>query len=73
MSKIIYLRTLLILSLLIILISCSYDIKEIELNQIMRGSLTDGESDYFKITLPAEVDKNGTIVFELEPSHIQID
>ena len=68
MSKIIHLRNLLILSLLIIFISCSYDIKEIELNQIMRGSLTDGESDYFKITLPEEVDKNETLVFELEPS-----
>ena len=69
MSKIIiHIRTLLILSLLIIFISCSYDIKEIELNQIMRGSLTDGEYDFFKITLPAEVDKNGTLVFVLEPS-----
>ena len=68
MSKSIHLRALLILSLNIILISCSYDIKEIELNQIMRGSLTDGESDYFKITLPEDVDKNGTLVFELEPS-----
>ena len=68
MQKINNIRTLLILSLLIIFISCSYDIKEIELNQIMRGSLTDGESDYFKITLPEDVDKNGTLVFELEPS-----
>ena len=67
MSKIIK-NFLLIFSLLLTLISCTYDIKDINLNEEKRGSLTNDESDYFKITLPAEINKNGTIVFELEPN-----
>ena len=70
MSKIIHIKSLFIFSFLIILTFCSYDIKEINLNEEKRGSLTNDEYDYYKITLPAEVDKNGTVVFELEPNKV---
>ena len=73
MSKNIHIKPFLVFSYLTIFISCSYDLKDINLNEEKRGSLTNGEFDYFKITLPADVNKNGAIVFELEPSHIQID
>lgn len=61
---------LLIFSFFIIFISCFYDLKDINLNEEKRWALTNDESDYFKITLPAEVDKNGTVVFELEPNKV---
>jgi len=70
MLKIINIKPLFIFSLLIILTSCSYYIKEINLNEEKRGVLTNDEYDYYKITLPAEVDKNGTVVFELEPNKV---
>ena len=68
MSKNIHIKPFLVFSYLIIFISCSYDLKDINLNEEKRGSLTNGEFDYFKITLPADVNKNGAIVFELEPN-----
>ena len=38
-----------------------------QLEEIKRGSLTNNEYDYYKLTLPEEVDKEGQIVIELEP------
>ena len=67
MAKIIHSSILLILLSLLNIISCSYEIREINLGEIKSGSLTDGEYDYYKLTLPAEIDKDGSVVFELEP------
>jgi len=50
------------------LICCTYDIKELELNEVKCGTLSKGEFDFYKITFPNEVDKSGQIVFELEPN-----
>jgi hypothetical protein len=42
---------------LLSLIYCSYDIKELALNEVKSGTLQKGEFDFYKITLPNEVDK----------------
>ncbi len=67
MIKIMHLNILFILFFLVNVISCTYELREINLNETKRGSLKNNEYDYYKITLPAEIDKDGQIVFELEP------
>ncbi len=67
MIKIMHLNILFILLFLVNVISCTYELREINLNETKRGSLKNNEYDYYKITLPAEIDKDGQIVFELEP------
>ena len=67
MAKILQSSFFMILLSLINIISCSYEIREMILDDVKRGSLTDNEYDYFKLTLPAEIDKDGQIVIELEP------
>ena len=52
------------------LIYCTYDIKELNLNEVKYGTLTKGEYDFYKITLPNNVDKSGQVVFELEPNTV---
>ena len=53
---------------LLSLICCTYDIKELALNEVKCGTLKKDEFDYYKITLPNEVDKSGQLIFELEPN-----
>jgi len=65
MSKIRFLTLLLNIFIFII---CTNDIKEIKLNEEKRGSLKNDEYDFYKITLPSEINKNGQLVFELEPN-----
>ena len=67
MAKILQASFFMILLSLINIISCSYEIRDMILGDIRRGSLTDNEYDYFKLTLPAEIDKDGQIIIELEP------
>ena len=67
MSKIIGINYLCLFLINFIFISCFNDIMEIKVNDTKRGVLKDDEYDFYKLTLPENVDKNGQIVFELEP------
>ena len=51
-----------------IFISCSIDIIEISINQAKTGSLKSNEYDYYKLTLPGDINKTNQVVIELEPN-----
>ena len=68
MSKIINIKYLFLFISIFIFISCSDDIIEIKLNDEKKGSLKNDEYDFYKLTLPEEIDKNGQVVFEVEPN-----
>ena len=65
MSKIINIKTILIFLNILIFILSTDDIKEIKLNEEKLGSLKNDEYDFYKITLPGEINKNGQLIFEL--------
>jgi hypothetical protein len=67
MSKIVGINYLFLFLINFIFISGFNDIMEIKVNDTKRGVLKDDEYDFYKLTLPENVDKNGQIVFELEP------
>ena len=68
MSKKISIKNICFILYVIIFISCTEDIKEINLNQIKKGSLKNDEYDFYKIVLPNEIDKDGQLVFQLDPN-----
>ena len=70
MTKLFKNKSFLFFLFLISLISCTFDIKELELKEVKYGSLKNNEYDFYKITLPNNVEKNGQIVFELEPNTV---
>jgi len=70
MAKIFIAKSFYLFISILSLIYCTYDIKELNLNEVKYGTLTKGEFDYYKITLPDNVDKSGQIVFELEPNTV---
>jgi hypothetical protein len=66
MATIINNKALIIFFYLLNFILCSYEIKELVLNQIKYGALKNDESDFYKITLPVDVDRGGQVIFEVE-------
>ena len=59
-------KTFILILFFFTLISCTYDIKQLELNEVKYGALKNDEYDYYKITLPNTVEKGGQIIFEVE-------
>ena len=70
MATIIHNKALLILFYLLNFILCSYEIKELALNQIKYGALKDDESDFYKITLPVDVERGNQVIFEVESNPV---
>jgi hypothetical protein len=70
MVKLIHSKALIILFSLLNCILCSYDIKELSLNQIKYGALKNDEYDFYKITLPTDVDRGSQVIFEVESNPV---
>ena len=68
MSKIISLKKIFLFLTLLIYAICGNEIINISLDEVKRGSLKDDEYDFYKLTLPDQVDNNSQIIFELEPN-----
>ena len=54
--------------LLFILVSCDKEIIELKLEKTKYGSLQKNEYDYYKLTLPKEIEKYNNLIIELEPN-----
>ena len=70
MKKVLNIKIFFFFLPLFILIVNSKEIIEINLNQIKRGSLKKDEYDFYKITLPENINKNSQLIFELEPNTV---
>ena len=70
MATIIHSKALIMLFSLLNFILCSYDIKELSLNQIKYGALKNDESDFYKITLPVDVERGNQVIFEVESNPV---
>ena len=70
MAKIIQSKALILLVSFLNIILCTYDIKELTLGQIKYGALKNDESDYYKITLPTDVERGGQIIFTVESNPV---
>ena len=68
MSKMFNLKNLLILINLLFFIFCGNNIIDIKLNELKKGTLKNNEYEYYRLTLPEDINKNSQIVFELEPN-----
>ena len=68
MPKMATLRNFFLFMILFLYIFCGNEIIEIKLEDLKRGSLRDNEYDFYKLILPAEVDKSGQLIVELEPN-----
>ena len=68
MPKMATLRNFFLFMILFLYIFCGNAIIEIQLEDLKRGSLRDNEYDFYKLILPAEVDKSGQLIVELEPN-----
>ena len=66
MAKIIHSNTLIILFSLINILLCTDEIKELSLNQIRYGALKNDESDFYKITLPNDIELGCQVIFNVE-------
>ena len=62
------LKNLLILINLLFFIFCGNNIIDIKLNEVKKGTLKNNEYEYYKLSLPEDINKNSQIVFELEPN-----
>jgi len=54
--------------LLFILASCNKEIIDLKLEKTKYGSLQKNEYDYYKLTLPKEIEKYNNLIIELEPN-----
>ena len=60
-----YLRYFFILLSLLLFISCA-ELSQIKINEIRKNSLAADEYDFYKLTLPPEIDRNSQLIFELD-------
>ena len=68
MSKMKNQKYLFIFINLLFFIYCGNNIIDIKLNEVKKGTLKNNEYEYYKLTLPEDINKNNQIVFELEPN-----
>jgi hypothetical protein len=68
MSKMKNQKYLFIFINLLFFIYCGNNIIDIKLNEVKKGTLKNNEYEYYKLTLPEDINKNSQIVFELEPN-----
>ena len=52
----------------LLIISCSKELIQLELNLVKLGSLKNDEYDYYELTLPENIEKDNHLIFELEPN-----
>ena len=67
LKKIIFIYIFLI-NINMILISCSKELIELELDSVKRGSLRNEEYYYYILSLPDQFDKDNHLIIELEPN-----
>ena len=59
-----YLRNIFLILSFLLYISCA-EVNGIRINEIRRKTLEADQYDFYKLTLPPEIDRNGQLVFEL--------
>ena len=63
---------IILISLNALLISCSPELIQLDFDLVKRGSLKNDEYDYYKLTLPKELDNESHLIIESEPN-VQLD